>query len=88
MYSRELIEITALIKKGSGHEIRNRAISVKDPENRSLVPQWDLVCYQSESEESALREALWLSDVLVVQKPESLRARVLTALEKVVEHHG
>lgn len=88
MYSRELIEITALIKKGSGHEIRNRAISIKDPENGSLVPQWDLVCYQSESEESALQEALWLSDVVVIQKPETLRARVLTALEKVVEHHG
>ena len=88
MYSRELIDVTALIKKGSGHEIRSRAISVQEPGNQSLVAQWDQVSYQSESEESALREALWLSDVLVVQKPESLRANVLSALQQVKENHG
>jgi len=46
------------------------------------------VIYQSESEELALHEALWLSEVLVIQKPESLRANVLSALQQVKENHG
>jgi proteasome accessory factor B len=88
MYSRDLIEITAFIKKGSGHEIRNRAISIDIPGDKDLALQWDLISYQAESEELALSEALWFSDVLVIQKPDSLRSLVLNALKKVMAHHG
>lgn len=87
MHERNLIEIQALVKKGSGHEIRNRSLSVREPGSASFATDWDEIRYQAENEEIALREALWLSDVVVIQKPESLRTKVIEGLERVKKNH-
>ena len=87
MYSKDLIEIQAFVRKGSAHEIRARAISHElTPE--SLTSEWELITFQSESKESALREALWFSDVVVVKEPKWLRQEIVAALEKVAANHG
>jgi proteasome accessory factor B len=88
MYSKNLVDITAFVKKGFGHELRNRATAITKPENESLAGGWDVIQYQAESNEQAVKEALWFSDVLVIQSPKDLRSQVVSALEKVATNHG
>ena len=88
MYSKTQIEVEAFIRKGSGHDIRNRAISVLPAANDSMNSDWDLVKYHADSHDSALREALWFADVLVIKTPENLREEVIACLKNAQVKHG
>lgn len=88
MYSGKEIEIEAVIRKGSGQEVRQRASRISDMSDETLKADWDLITYHAEDEEFALREALWFSDSLVVVRPESLRLRVIESLRSSVDAHG
>lgn len=88
MYNKEQFQVEAAIRKGSGNEIRSRATSVTPMADEALGPDWDLVIYQAENLDAALKEALWFSDVVVVRSPVALRELVITSLKKVMAKHG
>ena len=88
MYSKGQIEIEAWIKKGSANQVRNRASSLVSIKDEKWGADWDLIQYQSESLESALKEALWLSDVLVIRNPSKLRDLVIAGLQRTMVNHG
>lgn len=88
MYSKGQIEIEAWIRKGSGNQIRNRAASILSPKDEKWGAEWDLVRYQSDSLESAVKEALWFSDVLVIHSPRNLQELVIAGLQKALVNHG
>ena len=88
MYKKNQIEIEAAIRKGSGNNIRNRALSIIPMPESDLGPDWDLVRYQAEDLNTAAKEALWFSDVLVVRSPTALRDLVISGLKEVMRNHG
>ena len=88
MYSKTQIEVEAFIRKGSGNDIRSRAISILPIANDTWSSDWELVRYGADSHESALREALWFADVLVIQNPKGLRDDVITGLKNAQVKHG
>ena len=88
MYNKDQIQIEAAIRKGSGNEIRNRATSITPISDGVLGSDWDLVKYQAENLDAAVKEALWFSDVVVIRTPVALRELVMTSLKKVIEKHG
>lgn len=88
MYRKNDIRVEALIRKGSANEIRVKASSISEPKETRLQAEWDLVTYHAESLESALREALWFADVLVIKSPESLKVQVIDSLKKTLVQHG
>ena len=88
MYSKSQIEIEAWVKKGSANQVRNRASSLVSIKDEKWGADWDLIHYQSESLESALREALWLSDVLIIRTPNNLRDLVIAGLQRTMVNHG
>lgn len=88
MYNKDQIQIEAAIRKGSGNEIRNRATSITPISDGVLGSDWDLVKYQAENLDAAVKEALWFSDVVVIRTPVALRELVISSLKKVIEKHG
>jgi hypothetical protein len=88
MYSKDQVDIEAWVRKGSANQIRNRATSVRSLEDERWGAEWDLIAYQSDSLESAMKEALWFSDVLVIRTPQNLRELVIAGLQKAKVNHG
>lgn len=88
MYNKNQIEIEAAIRKGSGNNIRNRALSITSMPDDDLASDWDLVRYQAEDLVAAAKEALWFSDVMVVRSPTALRDLVIRGLQEVMRNHG
>jgi proteasome accessory factor B len=88
MYTNQELRITALIMKGRAHSVRSKAIAIQALADSDLSQDWERVTYSSESFESALREALWYCDSLIVQSPEELTQGVIDSLKQVVANHG
>jgi hypothetical protein len=55
---------------------------------KSFDEEWDEILYRSESNGTALKEALWYCDSLIVQEPADLRSSILASLEQVAKSHG
>lgn len=83
MYGAGGIEVNARIRKSQAEALRQRAMEI-----RSLDEEWDEIIYRSDSFESALRDALWYCDSLIVEKPAELKTLVIQSLEKLVKSHG
>ena len=54
----------------------------------SFDEEWDEILYRSESNGTALKEALWYCDSLIVEEPRDLRSSILASLEQVAKSHG
>lgn len=88
MHAKEELRITALVMKGRAHSVRAKAITIEALADSDLSQDWERVTYSAENLESALREALWYSDSLIVQSPEDVRRGVIDSLMNVVANHG
>jgi predicted DNA-binding transcriptional regulator YafY len=88
MHTKEELRITALVMKGRAHSVRSKAITIEALADSDLSQDWERVTYSAENLESALREALWYSDSLIVQSPENVRQAVIDSLMQVVANHG
>jgi predicted DNA-binding transcriptional regulator YafY len=88
MYTKQELMITALVMKGRAHSVRSKAIAFEALTDSDLSQDWEKVTYSAENIDSALREALWYSDSLIVQSPEDLRQGVIDSLKRVVANHG
>jgi hypothetical protein len=82
MFTQEAISITAKVKKGCVQHIRARATSLN-----SVDDEWDRISYDSDSLDEAVREALWFSELLVIESPIEAKLAVISSLEKVVANH-
>ncbi len=74
---------TIQLRKSSGIGLRNRAYSILE-----IDEEWDELKVNFASETHALRESLWLGDDVKVISPDSLVAKVVASLEKIVASHG
>ena len=82
MFTQEAISITAKVKKDCVQHIRARATSLN-----SVDDEWDRISYDSYSLDEAVREALWFSELLVIESPIEAKLAVISSLEKVVANH-
>jgi proteasome accessory factor B len=83
MYNADGIEIRAKVKKSQAEALRAKAIEIKD-----LDEEWDEMTYRSDSNNSALKEALWYCDSLIVEEPRELRSLIIDSLKEVAKSHG
>ena len=83
MHNAEGIQIRAKVKRAQVQALRAKAFEIKD-----FDEEWDEISYRSESNASALQEALWYCDSLIIEQPEELRSLVVASLEKVAKSHG
>jgi proteasome accessory factor B len=83
MHNTEGIQIRAKVKRAQVQALRAKALEIKD-----FDEEWDEISYRSESNASALQEALWYCDSLIIEQPEELRSLVVASLEKVAKSHG
>jgi proteasome accessory factor B len=83
MHNAEGIQIRAKVKRAQAEALRAKAFEIKD-----FDEEWDEISYRSESNASALQEALWYCDSLIIEQPEELRSLVVASLEKVAKSHG
>lgn len=88
MHSKQLVEVTAAIRKGSANSVRRKASNLQSHPSGSYSNEWDLVSYSCETFEEAKREALWFSDVLVVLQPSDLRMSIIEELRSTKVRHG
>lgn len=82
MFTQEAISITAKVKKDCVQHIRARATSLN-----SVDDEWDRISYDSYSLDEAVREALWFSELLVIESPIEAKLAVISSLEKVIANH-
>lgn len=82
MFNQNSISVVAKLRKNQAQVIRAKATAIS-----TLDEEWDRVSYNSESTETALREALWYSDCLVVEQPSDIRDAVIESLTRVVALH-
>ena len=88
MYSRNLLQVTAVIRKGAAHEIRRRALSTVEYSVGNYSGEWDRVTYSCENLVDAVAEALWLCDSLVALEPPEFRDAVHSRLKHLQDIHG
>jgi proteasome accessory factor B len=88
MHSNAGFAITALALKDKAQSIRSKATSVVTPEDPDVALDWDRITFYSDDLETALYEALWHADCLVIESPLELKERVINSLQEVVEKHG
>lgn len=88
MYSRDLIQVSAAIRKGAAPEVRRRALSILEHPESVYASEWDIVTYSCENMTEAIKEALWLCDSLVALSPIEFRKEVQLRLEMVYKSHG
>jgi predicted DNA-binding transcriptional regulator YafY len=88
MYSRDLIQVSAAIRKGAAPEVRRRALSILEHPESVYASEWDIVTYSCENMTEAIKEALWLCDSLVALSPTEFRKEVQLRLEMVHKSHG
>jgi predicted DNA-binding transcriptional regulator YafY len=82
MFNTNQIAVTAKIKRDHLLHIREIASHISP-----IDDEWDLVCYPSDSRDEAVKEALWYSDLLIIESPKDFREAVVEALTKVVQVH-
>jgi len=88
MYSNAGIMITALAMKGKAHSIRSRVSNIETLVDSELAVDWERITYTCDDMETALHEALWYSDCLIIESPLDLRASVLKSLQEIVKKYG
>jgi predicted DNA-binding transcriptional regulator YafY len=82
MFNTNQIAVTAKIKRDHLLHIREIASDISP-----IDDEWDLVTYPSDSRDEAVKEALWYSDLLIIESPKDFREAVVEALTKVVQAH-
>lgn len=82
MFNTNQIAVTAKIKRDHLLHIREIASHISP-----IDDEWDLVTYPSDSRDEAVKEALWYSDLLIIESPKDFREAVVEALTKVVQAH-
>lgn len=88
MHSKSGISVTALVMTGKAQSVRSRSRSIESADDFQLGEGWERINYSCDDLETALREALWYSDCLIVEEPLALRNSVIISLKKVVSNHG
>lgn len=78
MLHRDAIEVHALVRKSQAELVRRRAKIVD-----ATDADWDLICFESDSVEDAVEEALWFCDSLIITEPAEVRNRVIASLKRV-----